>query len=832
MTRSIKKGKTDREKIYLSEKLKAKMGKIGEYPLTFIEAPIGYGKTRSCMEYLKNSEQFYIWKNISGRDCSVCWQQFCDAVSLIDESIAEKLRAGGVPENHAAAEKAAEMFGKVNREDPVIVVLDTILDRLQDSVAYFFEALARKNIENIHFVIIGRVRFRNNREELRMKHLLLIIDVFDFMLDRDDIVKYFEMCGISVGKGDAERLRRKSDGWIAALYLTILHWDENRGRLDIPDQIYDLFGQTLCREYTEEQFDFLKRISPFDNFTMDQARSVRQMRDPERILDFILNSCGFIWKIPDTSLYHINRLYREYLMKMLEKGDPELRKKAFKNAADWFFHNKSYYKAAAYYYRSGDYENMLKAFDLDKGEHLRAADLYYMGTSYQKCPEEIRNRHPAALMIYARQLRMCGKNRELEKVMELLNSREVLSSVPENERKEFEGECEILRSYMNFSDPSMVEDYQKCGAEKKKHPSIQAGRMSPYTFGSPSIMFLYYTEAGKLDELLKKYTGTRELYYHLTDNNSRGSEYLFDAEIQFNRGNLEKADILSHKAGTVAAKYNQTGTGICAYFLQARISILKGETDKGMKYLDQITSLATDVNKRIYAATGELCESYIYAVFNQLKYAADWICRGEFATLDSMRLYSPAEDFAYVVYARILIARGEYSKYLGLADELIEAAEKNNNLMAQIYHHVYCTAAYRRLSIDNMAEEYLHRAIALAGEDGIIMPFAESGRILNEMYAQVDLSKSEKAFTDRCLKFYSRYEKHMNVLLRGGSDTALSVLTRREREISLLVADGKTNKQIAGELNIAEITVKKCLSNIYARLGIPNRASLIREMIS
>ena len=832
MTRSNKKGKTDKEKVYISEKLKRKMEKIGDYPLTFIEAPIGYGKTRSCMEYLKNSGQFHIWKNISGRDCNVCWQQFCDAVSLIDRDSAEKLRSCGVPENHAAAEKAAETIGKLNQKDPVIIVLDTILDRLQDSVAYFFEVLARKNSKNIHFVFIGRVCFRNNREELRMKHLLLIIDVFDFMLDRDDIVNYFELCGISIGKGDAERLRRRSDGWIAALYLTILHWDENGDRLDIPDQIHDLFGQTLCREYTEEQFDFLKRISPFDNFTMDQARSVRQMRDPERILDFVLNSCGFIWKIPNTSQHHINRLYREYLMKMLEKGDPEFRKKAYKNAADWFFHNKSYYRAAAYYYKSGDYENMLKAFELDKGEHLRPSDLYRMGVSYSKCPEEIRNRHYISLMIYARQLRMCGKIDKLKELMGILNSEEVLSQVPENEKAVFEGEYHLLQSYLNYNKPSVIPEFLKQCTEKLRHPSSQAGRMSPCTFGSPSILFLHYTEAGKLDELLKKYTETRELYYRLTDNNSRGSEYLFDAEIQFNRGNLEKADILSHKAGTVAAKYNQTGTGICAYFLQARISILKGETEKGMKYLDQITGLATDVNKRIYAATGELCESYIYAVFNQLKYAADWICRGEFATSGSMGLYNPAEDFAYVVYARILIDRGEYSKYLGLADELIEAAVKNHNLMAQIYHHVFCAASYRRLSIADQAEEYLHRAIELAGDDGMIMPFAESGRILNEMYDQVELSKKEKVFTDRCVKLYSRYEKHMNVLLRGGSDTALSVLTRREREISLLVADGKTNKQIAGELNIAEITVKKCLSNIYARLGVPNRASLIREMIS
>lgn len=831
MIRSKRKTKSDKEKIYLSEKLRMKLDRIIDYPVTSIEAPIGYGKTKSCMEYLKKSEQFFIWKSISGRDFNVCWQQFCEALALLNPAVAEKISSVGVPANHAVAERAAELVGKIEREEPVIIVLDTILDRFPESVSYFFEILSRKNIAFLHFVIISRSRFRNHREELRMKHLLLVIDVFDFMLDRDDIMRYFEMCGILIGRGDAERLRRRTDGWIAALYLTVLHWEED-ARRDVPNQIYDLFSQTLCRDYTEEQMDFLKKVSPFQTFTMDQARSVRQMRDPEKILEFLLNSCGFIWKLPETSEYHINRLYREYLFRKLESGDEEFRKKVYKNAADWFFHNKSFHKAAYYYYLSGEYDNMLRAFELDQGEHLRADDLRYIQDAFEACPEEIQNQHYLAMMIYARQLFMCGRKEELKRHLERMDEEIRPSSVPEAERHEYNGEKEMLKAYLAVHDPARMTEHLLQSAKQLKHPSAQAGRMSPFTFGAPSVMFLFYTETGRLDELLGKYAASRELYYRLTSHNGRGSEYLFDAEIQFNRGNLDKADILSHKAGTIAAKYHQTGTGIGAWFLQARISIIRGETDRGMGNLDQITALASAVDKRVYSVTGELCESYIYAVFNQINYVADWISRGEYMAPGGVRLYAPAEDFANIVYARVLLDQGEYSKYLGMAEEMTAQAREHYNNLALIYHNVYSAAAYKKMSMPDNAAESLHRAIELAGQDGIIMPFAENGRFLNDFYQQVTLDEKERGFIDRCLQLYNKYEKNMNVLLRGSSDTALSILTRREREISLLVAEGKTNKQIAGELNIAEITVKKCLSNIYSRLGIPNRASLIKIMIS
>ncbi|MFD4422496.1 LuxR C-terminal-related transcriptional regulator [Agromyces sp. NPDC058484] len=50
-------------------------------------------------------------------------------------------------------------------------------------------------------------------------------------------------------------------------------------------------------------------------------------------------------------------------------------------------------------------------------------------------------------------------------------------------------------------------------------------------------------------------------------------------------------------------------------------------------------------------------------------------------------------------------------------------------------------------------------------------------------------------------------------------------LTRREIEVVRLVAAGKTNRVIAGELYLSEKTVDRHLSNIFAKLGVSSRAA-------
>lgn len=57
----------------------------------------------------------------------------------------------------------------------------------------------------------------------------------------------------------------------------------------------------------------------------------------------------------------------------------------------------------------------------------------------------------------------------------------------------------------------------------------------------------------------------------------------------------------------------------------------------------------------------------------------------------------------------------------------------------------------------------------------------------------------------------------------GGVTDELSELTDQERRILLLVAEGKTNKEIAGEVFLSDKTVKNYVSSILSKLNLQRR---------
>ena len=57
----------------------------------------------------------------------------------------------------------------------------------------------------------------------------------------------------------------------------------------------------------------------------------------------------------------------------------------------------------------------------------------------------------------------------------------------------------------------------------------------------------------------------------------------------------------------------------------------------------------------------------------------------------------------------------------------------------------------------------------------------------------------------------------------GPSETDLSELTDREREVLALVSEGKPNKTIATELDLSEHTIKLHIHHVITKLGVRNR---------
>ena len=58
----------------------------------------------------------------------------------------------------------------------------------------------------------------------------------------------------------------------------------------------------------------------------------------------------------------------------------------------------------------------------------------------------------------------------------------------------------------------------------------------------------------------------------------------------------------------------------------------------------------------------------------------------------------------------------------------------------------------------------------------------------------------------------------------GGQSDELAALTAQEQRILMLVAEGKTNKEIAGEIFLSDKTVKNYVSSILSKLNLERRA--------
>ena len=67
---------------------------------------------------------------------------------------------------------------------------------------------------------------------------------------------------------------------------------------------------------------------------------------------------------------------------------------------------------------------------------------------------------------------------------------------------------------------------------------------------------------------------------------------------------------------------------------------------------------------------------------------------------------------------------------------------------------------------------------------------------------------------------------------RRRAGTSAPALTDRQVELLRLVADGRTNTEIAATLHVSPHTVRTHLTNIFERLGVSNRAAAVARVFS
>lgn len=120
----------------------------------------------------------------------------------------------------------------------------------------------------------------------------------------------------------------------------------------------------------------------------------------------------------------------------------------------------------------------------------------------------------------------------------------------------------------------------------------------------------------------------------------------------------------------------------------------------------------------------------------------------------------------------------------------------------------------RCLMLTAYDDEDALRSAVIAGADGYVVKDIRASTLLDDIRA----AHRGKRLID------PRVAERVSATLREpDDDPRFASLGLRERQVLALIADGRTNRQIAERLGLAEKTVKNYVSSLLAKLGLERR---------
>jgi len=118
-------------------------------------------------------------------------------------------------------------------------------------------------------------------------------------------------------------------------------------------------------------------------------------------------------------------------------------------------------------------------------------------------------------------------------------------------------------------------------------------------------------------------------------------------------------------------------------------------------------------------------------------------------------------------------------------------------------------------------ETYVLRALK-AGARGYLLKDSAEADLIKAVHV---VARGKSFFSPAVSKVL--LDDYVRKLKRSGTDDAYDLLTPREREVLQLVAEGKSNKEIANLLNLSVYTVESHRSNLMEKLNLRGLPELI-----
>lgn len=809
--------------VYLTAAFKMQMEMVMQYPCTLVEAPMGYGKTTGVREFFKNKNIRVVKQKLHDDSLAGFWKDFCRLFREMDTDCYDSLLQIGFPTNSNAKEMVVDFIQKALHSESTVLVLDDYHLADNPEVNDFMEYLLWNELPELHIVLTARYTRLTNLEELILKGYLQHIQKDALEFTPEEIRAYFRLCGVTLQDKEIENLHAYTEGWISALYLLMLNY-KDEGILAASPNLSRLIEKTVYTPFSQDIKDFLVHICFLDTFTLEQASYLWQKGNAEELLGAIVGRNAFVNRDEKTGIYQVHRIFSEFLQELLKRMEVSKKVELYRRMAAWYAKTGDYIPSLKYYYLAQDWDALFEVLEEDQGHSMLNEHSKELISFYEECPVPIKEKHPVALLVIAICFFSYNETERFaaacEEIGVLLQKNE---SAENRSLCEIEGELELLLSFTEYNNVEKMGDHIKAACNLMERPAKFMDTRGGWTFGAPSVLYMFHREAGQLMRELELMKETLPYYDRIAKGHGAGAAHIMEAEISYMHGEFDTAEILVHKALYHASRCKQQDILICAVFLQMKMALYQGDYAYAAYNLQKIREQTEKGKWYSLLDTIELCQAFLLASLGQKQNIPKWIACGNY---ESSKLYFPALPFFNIIYGHVLLVQEEYHKMLGSMDFFMENAMVFPNLLAQIYTSIYAAAANEKLHRREEALTELTKALELALPDLLLMPFVEHCGRIEALLAELYRRGANKEFISSVLGLYEPYKTAISSITAEYFNNEKPVLTERETEIAQLVAQRLSNKEIGQQLYISENTVKTILKHIFEKLGIGSRALL------
>lgn len=816
--------------IYISERVQECLRPIARCALTTVVAPMGYGKTTAINWFLaektKGGKAVAIRMSIYSEKLPMLWRSAQDAFRFAGLDV---LSAFDFPTGEAAATLVLEELCRAfsSGKTAYYLFLDDFHLLRDERAVRFICRISARLPENAHLIVASRDRFLPAGEIVRLGGNLHQIGMEHLRLNHTELAVYAHRCGAELSEQQLEALLRSSEGWFSAIYLNLRALSE-RGRLpDASSDIFEMFTAAMIDPLPPGRQEFLAVMGLADEFTAEMARFVTEKPETDAIIQDLTCQNAFVTRLPDSQRYRFHHMMKECALRKFRTLPEQSQICYWNRFGSWYGAQGQYLHALGAYGRSGNSDAALTIIEKDAGNLLSALHPEELLERLNACPEEVLTRHPTAILVLMRRLFTW---RQIPKMLQLkaLLERAIAESpdMPEEERGNLLGECDLIMSFLMYNDITKMSELHRSASRQMSRPAVTIQAGSSWTFGSPSVLMMYYRAPGELQKETHEMHECMPHYYRITNGHGLGAELVMDAEASFMQGKLHEAEIGLARARAAIAGSGQENMALCCDFLELRLLGSGGKRRLDVKARAEALLARHDV---VLLNMFESILAYYYALLQEAEKIPDVF---RLHRLDTVNYFAPGKPMMELIENQVYLAQGEFPRVIGRSEPLLSGCESLHYALVALHIRLQTASAYEALGNRAMARKLLVRALEDAEPDGFVLPFAENAPYLMNHYSALS-RELETPFAASVCELSERWlSRQQTSGSRQEPIEALRELSERERSVAQLMALRKTNREIAETLFLSEGTVKQYINRIYSKLQLTGTAQEKRRALT